>query len=226
MSNSLLPHGLQHARHPCPTPTPGICSNSRPSSPVMPSTHLTLGNPLLFLHSVFPRIRVFSNESVLRIRWPKYWSFNLSIRPSNEYSGLISFRMDWLDLLAVPRDSQESSPTPQFKSINYNSKLHLNKQNPFLTSSKLSINCILLLMFFWPVHCCVCLFVAALGLHCCMQALSSWGGWGLFSNCGAWASHCSGFSFSGAQALVVAAHRFSSFDLLAVGHVSCRAKAQ
>ena len=101
MSNSLLPHGLQHARHPCPTPTPGTCSNSCPSSPVMPSTHLTLSNPLLLLHSVFPRIRVFSNESVLRISWPKYWSFNLSIRSSNEYSGLISFRKDWLDLLAV-----------------------------------------------------------------------------------------------------------------------------
>ena len=158
MSNSLLPHGLQHARHPCPTPTPGTCSNSCPSSPVMPSTHLTLSNPLLLLHSVFPRIRVFSNESVLRISWPKYWSFNLSIRSSNEYSGLISFRKDWLDLLAVSRDSQESSPTPQFKSINYNSKLHLNKQNQFLTSSKLSINCILLLMFFWPCTL-LCLFV-------------------------------------------------------------------
>ena len=63
--------------------------------------------------------RVFSNESVLRIRWPKYWSFSFSISPSNEYSGLISFRMDWLDLLAVQEDSQESSPTPQFKSINF-----------------------------------------------------------------------------------------------------------
>ena len=61
---------------------------------------------------------VFSNESVLHIRWPKYWSFSFSISPSNEYSGLISFRIDWLDLLCSPRDSQESSPTPQFKSIN------------------------------------------------------------------------------------------------------------
>ena len=68
---------------------------------VMPSNHLTLCCPLLLLPSTFPSIRVFSNESVLRIRWPKYWSFSFSISPSNEYSGLISFRMDWLDLLAV-----------------------------------------------------------------------------------------------------------------------------
>ena len=68
---------------------------------VMPSNHLILCHPLLLPPSIFPRIRVFSNESVLCIRWPKYWSFSFSIRPSNEYSGLISFRMDWLDLLAV-----------------------------------------------------------------------------------------------------------------------------
>ena len=81
---------------------------------VMPSNHLILCCPLLLLPSIFPSIRIFSNESALHIRWPKYWSFSY-ISPSNEYSGLISFRMDWLDLLAV---SQESSPTPQFKSIN------------------------------------------------------------------------------------------------------------
>ena len=67
----------------------------------MPSNHLILCHILLLLPSIFPSIRVFSNESALRIRWPKYWSFNISISPSNEYSGLISFRMDWLDLLAV-----------------------------------------------------------------------------------------------------------------------------
>ena len=67
----------------------------------MPSNHLILSRPLLLLPSVFPSIRVFSNESVLRIRWSKYWSFSFSISPSNEYSGLISFRMEWLDLLAV-----------------------------------------------------------------------------------------------------------------------------
>ena len=68
---------------------------------VMPSNHLILCRPLLLLPSIFPIIRVFSNESALRIKWPKYWSFSFNIRPSNEYSGLISFRMDWLDLLAV-----------------------------------------------------------------------------------------------------------------------------
>ena len=86
---------------------------------VMSPNYLILCCPLLFLPSIFPSIRVFSNESVLHIRWPKYWSFSFSsISPSNEYSGLISFRMDWLNLLAVQEDSQESSPTPQFKSIN------------------------------------------------------------------------------------------------------------
>ena len=80
---------------------------------VMPSNHLILRCPLLRL-SIFPSIRVFSHESVLYIRWPKYWSFSFSISLSNKYSGLISFRIDWLDLLGV----QGSSPTPQFKNIN------------------------------------------------------------------------------------------------------------
>ena len=84
---------------------------------VMPSNYLILCCPLLFLPSIFPSIRVFSNESTLHIRWPKYWSFSFSIRPANEYSGLISLRIDWLDLLAV-QGTQESSPTPQLKSIN------------------------------------------------------------------------------------------------------------
>ena len=81
---------------------------------VMTANHLILCRPLLLPPSVVPSIRVFSNESVLPIRWPKYWSFSFS--PSNENSGLISFGIDWFDLLA--RDSQESTPTPQFKSIN------------------------------------------------------------------------------------------------------------
>ena len=99
---------------------------------VMPSNHLILCRPLLLLPSIFPSIRVFSSESVLCIRWPKYWSFSFSISPASEYSGLISFRMDWLGLLAIPRDSQEPSPTPQLKSINSSvlSFLHI----PTLTS--------------------------------------------------------------------------------------------
>jgi len=84
---------------------------------VMPSNHLILCHSLLLSPSIFSSIRVFSNESVLHIRWPKYWSFSFIISPSSEYSGLISFRMDWLDLLAV-QGTQEFSPTPQFKSIN------------------------------------------------------------------------------------------------------------
>jgi len=98
---------------------------------VMPSNHLILYHPLLLPPSVFSSIRVFSNESALRIRWPKYWSFSFNISPSNEYSGLISFRMDWLDLLAV-QDSQECSPTPHFKSINYSALRFL--YSPTLTS--------------------------------------------------------------------------------------------
>ena len=85
---------------------------------VIPSNHLILCWPLFFLPSIFPRIRVFSNKLALHVRWPKYWSFSFSISPSNEYSGLIFFRMDWLDLLCGPRYSQESSPIPQFKNIN------------------------------------------------------------------------------------------------------------
>ena len=100
VSDSLQPHGPQHTRLPCPSPTPGACSDSCPSSQWMPSNHLKLCHSLLLLPSIFPSIRVFSNELVLRIRWPKYW-FSFSISPSSKYSGLISFRIDWLDLLAV-----------------------------------------------------------------------------------------------------------------------------
>ena len=101
MSDSLRPHESQHVRPPCPSPTPRGYSNSASIESVMPSNHLILCRPHLFLPSIFPSIRVFSNESVLCIRWPKYWSFSSNISPSNDYSGLISFRMDWLDLLAV-----------------------------------------------------------------------------------------------------------------------------
>ena len=89
---------------------------------VMPSNHLILCCPFLLLPSIFPSIRVFSNKSALHIRWPKYWSFSFSVSPSNEHSGLISSRMDWLVLFAVHGTLknllQHTSPTPQFKSIN------------------------------------------------------------------------------------------------------------
>ena len=99
---------------------------------VMPFNHLILCHSLLLLPSIFPRIRVFSNESIFRIRWPKHWSFSFNISPSNEYSGLISFRIDWLDLPAVQGTLYESSPTPQFKSINSSVLRFL--YNPTLTS--------------------------------------------------------------------------------------------
>ena len=98
--NSLRPHELQHARLPCLSPSPGACSNMCIDS-VMPSNHLILCHPLLFLPSIVPSNRDFSKVSVLHIRWPKYWSFSFSFSPSNEYSGLISFRMDWFDLFAI-----------------------------------------------------------------------------------------------------------------------------
>ena len=85
---------------------------------VMPSNHLILCCPILLPPSIFPSIRVFSNESVLCIRWPKYWSFSFSFSPFNEHPGLISFRMDWVRSPCSPRDSQESSSIPRFKSIN------------------------------------------------------------------------------------------------------------
>ena len=85
---------------------------------VMPSNHLILCCPLLLLPSIFPSIRVSSNEAALCIRWPKYWSFSFNISPSNEHLGLISFRTDWLDIFAVQGTLKKSSPTPQFKSIN------------------------------------------------------------------------------------------------------------
>ena len=98
---------------------------------VMPSDNLNICRSLLLLPSVFPSIRVFSNESALHVRWPKYWSFSLSISPSNEYPGLISFRMDWVDLLAV-QGTVKSPSTPQFKSINSSALSFL--YTPTLTS--------------------------------------------------------------------------------------------
>ena len=116
VSNALRPHGLQHARLPITNSQSLLKFMSLES--VMPYNHLILCCPLFFPPSIFPSIRVFSSESALRMRWPKYWSFSFSISPSNGYSGLTSFSMGWLDLLAV-RGTQDSSPTPQFNSINF-----------------------------------------------------------------------------------------------------------
>ena len=100
MSDSLQPHKSQHARPPYPSQTPGVHSDSSIES-VMPSSHLIFCHPLLLLPPIPPSIRVFSNESALHMKWLKYWSFSFSIIPSKEHPGLISFRMDWLDLLVV-----------------------------------------------------------------------------------------------------------------------------
>ena len=118
VSDSLRPHELQHARPPCLSPTSGVYPNPCPLKSVMPSSHLILCHPLLLLPPILPSIRVFSSESTLCMRWPKYWlEFKLNISPFIEYPGLISFRIDWLDLLAV-QGTLESSPILQFKSIN------------------------------------------------------------------------------------------------------------
>ena len=138
MSNSLRPHESQHARPPCPTPTPGVHSRLASIESVMPSSHLILCGPLLLLPPIPPSIRVFSNESTLCMRWPKYWSFSFSIIPSKEIPGLVSFRMDWLNLLAV-QGTLKSLLQP------YSSKASIllcsafftvQLSNPYMTSGK------------------------------------------------------------------------------------------
>ena len=99
MSDSLRPDESQHARPPCPSPSPGVHSDSHPSSQWCHPAISSSCRPLLLLPPIPPSIRVFSDESTLLMRWPKYWSFSFSIIPSKEHPGLISFRMDWLDLL-------------------------------------------------------------------------------------------------------------------------------
>ena len=99
MSDSLWPRGLQHARLPCPSPTPRVCSNSSIESVILFTSLSVI--PCSSHLQIFPSIRIFPSESVLHIKQSKYWSFSFSISPSNEYSGLISFRIDWFDLLAV-----------------------------------------------------------------------------------------------------------------------------
>ena len=101
VSDSLLPRESQHARPPCPSQTPKSLLKLMPIELVIPSSHLILCHPLLLLPPIPPSIKIFSNESTLHMRWPKYWTFSFSISPSNEHPGLICFRMEWLDLLAV-----------------------------------------------------------------------------------------------------------------------------
>ena len=116
VSDSLWPHGLQHARHPCPSLSPGVCSNSCLLGWWCHPTISSSAIPFSSCPSSLS-IRVFSNESVLHIRWPKYCRFSFSNSPSNEYSRLTSFWMDWLDL-PTAQGTLKSSLAPQFKSIN------------------------------------------------------------------------------------------------------------
>ena len=139
LSNSLQPHGPQHARPPCPSPTPRVYSNLCPLSQwCCPSNHLILCHPLLLPPSIFPSIRVFSNELALLIRWPKYWSFSFSINPFNEYSGLISFRMDWLDLLAVQGTLKSLFQHHSSKTsiLRHSASLIVQLSHPYTTTGK------------------------------------------------------------------------------------------
>ena len=162
MSNSLRPHALQHAR-----PTLSI-TNSRsslklmPIQLVMPSNHLILCCPVLLPPSIFPSIRIFSNESILHIRWPKYWSFSFSISPSNEYSGLISFRMDWLHLLAVQGTLKSLLQHHSSKaSIIWRSAFFMVQlSHPYLTTGKI-----------------IALTRRTLSVKLCLCFLISWLGW-------------------------------------------------
>ena len=128
VSDFLWPHG--HTRSPCPLPTTGVYPNPLSTEWVMPSNHLILCRPLLLLLNLSQHQGLFKWVNC-SLRWPKYWSFSFSIRLSNEHSGLISFRMDWLDLLAA-QGTQESSLTSQFKSIKASALSFL--YSPTLTS--------------------------------------------------------------------------------------------
>ena len=139
MSNSLRPNGLQHTRPPCPSPTPGVYSNSCPLIElVMPSNHLIVCRPLLLLPSIFPSIRVFSNESALRIRWKNYWSFSFNISPSKEHPGLISFRMAWLELLAVQGTLKSllQHHSPKVSILQCSASLIVQLSHPYMTTGK------------------------------------------------------------------------------------------
>ena len=116
----------------CPSPTPRACSNS------CPKNHLILCHPLLLLPSISPSIRVFSNESALHIRWPKYWSFSFNINPSNEHSGLISSRMDWLDLLAVQGTCKSllQHHSPKASILRHSAFFTVQLSHPYMTTGK------------------------------------------------------------------------------------------
>ena len=155
---TLQPRGLQCARLLCPSLTLRACSNSCPLESVNPSNHLILCGPLLLLPSIFPSIRIFSNESALRIRWPKYWRFSIS--PSHEYSGLLSFRIDWFDLLAVQGTLKSLLQHHSSKVSSALSFLH----GPTLTSTHDYWNNRCSLDRPLSAKCCLCFLILYLGL--------------------------------------------------------------
>ena len=138
MSDSLWPHESQHARPPCPSPTPRVHPNSRPLSRWC---HPTISSSVVSFSSCpqsFPSIRVFSNEPALCIRWPKYWSFSFNISPSNEHPRLISFRMDWLDLLAVQGTLKSllQYRSPKASVLRHSAFFIVQLSHPYMTNGK------------------------------------------------------------------------------------------
>ena len=137
LCQTLQPHGLQHARPLCPPPSLRVSLLKFVSlESVMPSNHLIFCHPPLLLPSVFPNIKVFSNELALCIRWPKYWS--ISISPSNEYSGQISFRIDWFDLLAVQGTLKSLLQHQSLKTsvLQCSAFLMVQLSHPYMTTGK------------------------------------------------------------------------------------------
>ena len=138
VSDSLQPRESQHARPPCPSPSPGVHSDSTFIESMMPSSQLILCRPLLLLPPILPSIRVFSNESTLPMRWPKYWSCSFSIIPSKEIPGLISFRMDWLDLLVVQGTPKSLLPHHSSKAsiLQWSAFFTVQLSHPYMTTGK------------------------------------------------------------------------------------------
>ena len=135
---TLWPHEPQHGRPPCPSPTAGVYTNSCSFESVMPSSYLILCCPLLLLPPIPPSIRVFSDESTLHMRWPKYWSFSFSISPSSEHPGLVSFRMDWLDLLVVQGTLKSLPPHHSSKAsiLRCSASFTVQLSHPYMTTGK------------------------------------------------------------------------------------------
>ena len=158
---SLWSHGLKHVRLPNPSRSPGVCSNSCPLGqwchPIISSCH-----PLLFQPLIFPSIRVFSSELAPHIRWPQYWSFSFSISPFNEYSGLISFRIDWFDLLALQKalESLHQHSSKASSSLLCLAFVMVQLSHPYMTTGKT----IALTRQTFPAKWCLCFLIRCLGL--------------------------------------------------------------